>query len=75
MPIKIEKIKDSGKRTIQADREEFLSIIKNIEVGYSFLLPKLHSYHRATLTIARSLLDRDYATRSCKDGVRVTRVS
>jgi hypothetical protein len=76
MAIEIENIPVQPiKRASRSDDwQDFLSAIKTMEVRQSFLVPQLGSNFRLAMTVAQTLLDKQYITNKTASGVRVGRI-
>lgn len=57
------------------DWQDFLSALKSLNVGQSFVMPKMASNYRLAIGVAQVLLDRRYiTTNKIAAGVRIGRI-
>lgn len=56
------------------DFHDFLRTLKQLNVGESFVFPRLHSNHRLALGMMHTLMGRKYITNKEGAGYRVGRV-
>lgn len=76
MAIIIEDIPiQQAKRVPRSDDwQDFLHAVKTMEVGQSFVIPKMASNYRLAIGVAQVLLDRQYITNKTASGCRVGRI-
>ena len=72
MTIKIEDVKAPSPTDKRTDVEfhEYLSALRDMKSGQSFVMPKDSSHYRLAISISKTLLECDFMTRKEPDGRR-----